>query len=72
MYKKGSLVQDGYNAFSYETCIMTRGADGKAILNVTQNFQQTSGTLALQIDGTQADFVRVPFADTSTYLIPAA
>jgi alcohol dehydrogenase len=27
--------------------------------------------LGYQIDGTQADFVRVPFADTSTYLIPA-
>jgi alcohol dehydrogenase len=27
--------------------------------------------LGYKIDGTQADFVRVPFADTSTYLIPA-
>ncbi len=27
--------------------------------------------LGYRIDGTQADFVRVPFADTSTYLIPA-
>jgi alcohol dehydrogenase len=27
--------------------------------------------LGHRIDGTQADFVRVPFADTSTYLVPA-
>jgi threonine dehydrogenase-like Zn-dependent dehydrogenase len=27
--------------------------------------------LGYKIDGTQADFVRVPFVDTSTYLIPA-
>ena len=27
--------------------------------------------LGYKIDGTQADFVRVPFADTSTYPVPA-